>query len=442
MKKCLWLPILLIWASACQVQSQAQSPVPSQVPSQVPSPVPSQVQPIEELWQQAIQSYKAKDFTLFQSKMEQIQRRRPYQMNVLRNLVRAYSLSGNPEKALTQIKNLILQGISLEFNGEDYATVTSHPAFPALKDKLMANQQPLGNAQIILSLDRTGLLPEAIAIHEKSGDYYVGSVRKGQILKISPEGNISIFAEPSKENKLMGVFGLKIDQQNSHLWAASGTIEQHIGLNKDKGKTTGIFQFDLLSGKLLNSYFPTDDGKHLFGDLIITPAGEIYVSDSYSPVIYRINKEKTVLEPFFSSDQFVNPQGLCLAGNKLYLADYNTGLFRLDMSSKKLTRLTHGANINVGGIDGLYCYGDSLIGIQNGVTPHRIVKLRIEGDHITELTELNKNLARWDEPTLGMIRQGEFIYVATSQWGAYDQKGAVKATAKLRPVLIMKTKLE
>ncbi|MCF8473709.1 MAG: hypothetical protein K9G26_03350 [Emcibacter sp.] len=402
----------------------------------------SYAQSVTTLWQQAGQAYDAQNFALFQFKIEELEKQRPYQLAVKKNLIRAYSLNGKIEKATKTIEQIIAQGLSMEFTDPDFKMITDHAAYEKWAKQLSENNQPLGQESIFMTIDEKGLLPESVTYHEKTGDYFIGSVREGKILRISQHKAVSSFVTASEKNQLTGIFGLKIDQKNNHLWVASNNIEQHISLNKNKENISGIFQFDITTGKLLHKYFPNDGKKNLFGDLIISPQGEIYVSDSYNPIIYKINKNTKSLEPFVAGDHFVNLQGLCIANNRLYVADYNKGLYSIDLKSKAIIALQHKDNINVGGIDGLYCQNHKLIAIQNGITPNRIIRLEVKDNKIDKLHVLNRNLPQWNEPTLGMIHKNSLYYVATSQWGAYDKDGSVKKDATLLPILIMKTKIE
>ena len=75
------------------------------------------------------------------------------------------------------------------------------------------------------------------------------------------------------------------------------------------------------------------------------------------------------------------------------------------------------------GIDGLYRHGDDLIAIQNGIRPHRVVILTLSADgaSVTSSRVLVASLAEFDEPTLGLVHQGDFYFVANSHWNRFDR---------------------
>lgn len=91
------------------------------------------------------------------------------------------------------------------------------------------------------------------------------------------------------------------------------------------------------------------------------------------------------------------------------------------------------------GIDGLSWHDGRLIAIQNGVTPPRIIGIRLSaaGEGIAGVEVLDRHLPLADEPTIGTITDDRFVYVANSQWEKYDETGTLRANAVLTaPVLL------
>ena len=65
------------------------------------------------------------------------------------------------------------------------------------------------------------------------------------------------------------------------------------------------------------------------------------------------------------------------------------------------------------------------MGIQNGVNPHRVVRLRLDAGYgrIEGVSVLERKNPSFDEPTLGVVVGDELYYVANSQYGSFDEKG-------------------
>ena len=95
------------------------------------------------------------------------------------------------------------------------------------------------------------------------------------------------------------------------------------------------------------------------------------------------------------------------------------------------------------GIDGLSWYRGSLIAVQNGVFPARVLRLQLDGpgQRITEVVVLDRNLAHATEPTIGTVWERRYFYVANSQWEAYDDGGRLRQGVRLAPPRILEIKL-
>jgi hypothetical protein len=68
------------------------------------------------------------------------------------------------------------------------------------------------------------------------------------------------------------------------------------------------------------------------------------------------------------------------------------------------------------GVDGLAWYVGSLIGVQNGVAPSRVVRFHLDdsGTRITRQEIIDRNVAIADEPTIGVVVGRSYVYIANS----------------------------
>lgn len=131
--------------------------------------------------------------------------------------------------------------------------------------------------------------PEGVAYNHKSDVFFVGSVKTGSIIIVDKLGNAKVFYEDSS---LKSSFGMKVDSPRNCLWVCTGdpnySIYSDSTTYKKKIRIVGI---DLTSGKKIRdhdlSYLKA--GKHFANDLTLDDSGSIYITDSYSPDIYRID---------------------------------------------------------------------------------------------------------------------------------------------------------
>jgi len=60
----------------------------------------------------------------------------------------------------------------------------------------------------------------------------------------------------------------------------------------------------------------------VLGDVIVSPTGDVFTTDSASPALYRLRANGRALEPIAAGEPFVSLQGLALSadGQRLFVA--------------------------------------------------------------------------------------------------------------------------
>lgn len=393
---------------------------------------------------QAGRAEAAKDWRQMLEQVQKALALRPAQPTFRYHFAAALAEAGQPEDALQQLELLVQMGmIYPAAQDPHFQSLKSLPRFAAIEAGFGANQRPIGAAQTTTTLAGTerskGLIAEGLAWDPVDGVYYLGSVRKGSLLRIQPDGTVSDFSRP--EDGLWGVFGLKIDAKRRHLWAATSALPELEGCKpEDKGRA-GLVQYDLASGKLLRKILlPADGAEHVLGDLELAGDGTLYATDSVTPALYRLVPQSgdsqngpaaqpPTLERLIDKGPFISPQGLALApdGRTLYVADYARGLFRVDIKTRTATLVTHAPSVTLLGLDGLYVPPDFqkapvLIGIQNGVNPPRVIQILLNaagnaaGTEVTGVTTLLANHPSMKGPTLGTMVMGKLHFIANGGW--------------------------
>ena len=125
-------------------------------------------------------------------------------------------------------------------------------------------------------------------------------------------------------------------------------------------------------------------------------------------------------------------------GRWLFVADYTQGVARIDPRTAEVTLLEAPPDAAVTGIDGMVWAGGGLVGIQNGVHPHRVVRLGLDGPaaRITEVVVLERGSPHFNEPTLGVVVGPDVYYVANSQYELFGEDGRPKLEALREPVIL------
>ena len=230
---------------------------------------------------------------------------------------------------------------------------------------------------------------------------------------------------------LLGAFGLAVDAKRKTLWAASSAVPQAEGMTQTEKGQAGVFAFDLSTGEPKQAAMLPSDGKeHVLGDLIVTAGGDVFSTDSATPAIYRFRSGQTGIEQFLTSDEFHSPQGLSLSkdGGKLAIADYANGIHIVDLATKQRKLLPTPPHATLLGLDGLVRYGRDLVGVQNGVDPQRVVRIRLNSDWtaIEGVDVLAANLPEMSEPSLAARRGNNLMVVGNAQWSHFSDEGEIK----------------
>lgn len=372
---------------------------------------------------------------------------RPNYPRYLYALARVYSSSGETAKALDLLRRLASFKIHFDIEKDSsFAHLFKLDQFTKLKNEFISNLSPVVKSEIVFSLKEKDLLTEGIAYNPVTGRFYISSVHKGKIIEVNSSGGWRDFVK-ERDHGLWANFGLTVDVRRQILWACSGAVEQtrHVDTS-DIGKS-GLIAYNLKNGKLIRKFLITDTKTgHLLGDLTLNSNGDVYTTDSKAKIIYKLARGKNKIEEFYKSKDFVSLQGLAFSGDGkfLYVADYSSGLHRINLKTKEKIVLSYPNDLMVLGIDGLYLYKNSLIAIQNGANPHRVLKLDLndKGTGISAWKILESNNPLFDEPTLGLIRGNDFYFIANSQWENFDEKGEVKFADRLKDPVILKLSLE
>ena len=397
-------------------------------------------------YQEAVRAYGAHDTSAFLRFARQAQRLRPTHGAAIYNLACAYAMTGDTAGALGALRRFAALGYTADLAGDsDLAPLRGAPGFDRVRLAVARNAAPLARARAAFTLPERDLLTEGIAYDPGGRSFFVGSVHQRKILRVDREGRVTEFV-PSARDGLWAPMGMRVDPARAALWVAASAVPQMVGFVAADSLRSGLFRFDVSTGVLTGRYPVAEDGRpHTLGDLTISRSGDVYASDSRGPAIYRVRAGADSLERFVESPLLLSAQGLALDPDErtLYVADYARGILRVDLSTRQVRLLDAADTVLALGVDGLYRAGGDLVGIQNGVTPHRVVRFRLDpaGDRIIGSTVLERARRDYAEPTLGVLVGSELFYVANSQWEHFGDDGGIDATDSLRAPLVLRLRL-
>lgn len=361
---------------------------------------------------------------------------------------------GHTAAALQWLKKYAATGLTYDVaKDDDLKGLLAEAAGQKLAAQMKERSSPVTNTEFVCTLPQTDIMPEDIA-YLKSGDvktagnFFVTSIQRHTIYRISlpkPGSKECLMQELplSAEAKRWPTLAVSADPTRKALWATASAMPGFSGFSKeDEGKAL-LLEVDPESGKVLRSFDPGTTGAAVLGDMCVTEDGTVYVSDSIGGGVYRLHGDVQTAKLEKIADGLFSPQTPVLARDRkrLFVADYAMGVAVIDLATSnpaaKVNYLPHPDNVAVVGLDGMYLSGDSLIGIQNGTEPVRILRLLLNQAQtkITGAQVIEQSVGH--DPTHAVAVDGWFYVSANVGWNKVDDSGKLKPGEKFTaPVLV------
>jgi hypothetical protein len=375
----------------------------------------------------------------------------PRQGAYLLAAARLAAQAGRPTDAVTLLQRAAEMGFGFDAGVDPFRSLGGVPGFATAAALGQANREPEIASSRFRTLTDVSLHPEGIAFDPGSGRVFVSSVRQRKVVVIEPDGRVADFVGPD-HRVLNAVFGMTVDTARGLLWIASSATPEQLGATDDVVAASAILGVDLQSGLIRERWVPADTTPHLLGDVVLAPDGSVWATDSRSPALYRFTPGSVLrgggtLQRFAALAELGSPQGLAFSsdGAIAWIADWTTGLYRLDVATGVVEPVASPPALFTLGIDGLYRVGPRrLVAIQNGISPARVVALDLDaaGRRVLALSVLDRHLPVAEEPTLGVLVPGGLLYVANAPWGYYGPAGAPRTERPFPAPVLLRLPLE
>ncbi|MDP3405023.1 MAG: hypothetical protein Q8S03_10060 [Brevundimonas sp.] len=356
--------------------------------------------------------------------------------------------AGREEEALTQIRRYAAAGLTLDLTRDRIlSTLSAATGFPAAVAALNANRAPVGDGQLTEMARIDGaVIVEALVRDEPGGRWLISQVRGRTIIALADDGTVSGFLRG--DPAIGGVVGMALDSEAGLLWAATSPLAPAIhGIDAgDPRPVPALLKIDLATGTVLDRLEPpSSPTERSLGDIVRTADGTIHVADAATGDILSLPPGGSELGVLVPAGTLGSPQGMVPTpdGASLIVADYSSGLWRVDRDTGSAQRLSAPVDASLIGVDGLTSDGRVLYAFQNGVTPQRVLRLTlVEGwTAVSAVEVLAANLPIIDEPTTGLVRNGELVFVSRSQWSDFNGDGA-QTTPMPAPAIIARLPLD
>ena len=255
------------------------------------------------------------------------------------------------------------------------------PAEDAARGPVAAEFAP-GWPETIVA-ERNLFIPEGIEFDQTNARFLVGSLREGAVYQLEKDGRITPVIE---DPELVSSVGIEVDEararllvvnSDSSIFTTGGTGQAKLGVF-DLNTRARIAMVDL-SATLGDR---TEETVFFANDVTVDDAGIIYVSDTRTGAIYRVDEdyEASLLHRFTPSDEFA-PNGIVYHPADFLLIAGGESLYKLpldDPASASRVELTEA----ISGADGMVWMNDGRLAIVAN-RANRVVALTSTDDWAT-----------------------------------------------------------
>lgn len=176
--------------------------------------------------------------------------------------------------------------------------------------------------------------------------------------------------------------------------------------------------------------------------MALSVSGDAIVSDGEHGGVYRVDHRTRRIERL-DAGAFVSPQTPVplMDGRRIIVPDYLRGLGILDLRTHHVTWIAMGGRHALSGIDGLYLAGTTLLAIQNGSSPERVVRFELDPSlgRVTEESLIERATPILGDPTHGVIVGDTFFYIANSGWDTLDAHGLRASALNVSVPVVMRS---
>jgi sugar lactone lactonase YvrE len=153
----------------------------------------------------------------------------------------------------------------------------------------------------LVVVEDTGLYPEGVEYDAEGGRFLITSVTR--VTEVFDDGNFDVFID---DDDIISAIGIHIDTDNGRILVAASDPGVGEGTTEDTLNATAMLGiYDLETGERLQLVDAGSllEGDHFANDVTVDDEGNAYLTDSFSPVIYRVDMDGNA-EVFLQDDAF------------------------------------------------------------------------------------------------------------------------------------------
>ena len=274
------------------------------------------------------------------------------------------------------------------------------------------------------TLTDTGLYPEGIDYDLNNGRFLLSSLYKGVVYSVNPKGEMAVFASSSKLVLPTGVF---TDETRNRLIVANADLGvSQKSTASSAGTIASVSVFDLSSGALIKEIdlknFTPNKGS-CPNDIAVDNEGNIYITDSFAPNIYKIDLNYNA--SIFASSMLFTPAADKFGLNGIvfhpdgYLLAVKTDDAKLYKISLPVpSSVTEVKGMSFSSPDGIELdKNNNLVLVENGLGQGTVYTFSSSDKWKTAVKIKQTNIEKQEFPTTAAMASDGNIYVVNSKLG-------------------------
>jgi sugar lactone lactonase YvrE len=379
---------------------------------------------------QAALQAKAGDFAGLHDTLLQLAPAMPGNPTIVYKLAASAARLGRADEALAALARLADAGLTYDVAKDaDFASLADRPGLRALRKRLADNRDAVGASRRLRSFAARDWLPESLARDPSTERLFVGDVRHCEI-RVLGDPTHAPAADHRFARLPASVFALGIDAKRRRLWATIATVAQADGCGEGPpaAERTALLALDLRTGRVLQRVEAGLPG--VLGDLLVAADGSVVVTESVHGAVLRLRPGAATFERIDVPGDFVSPQTPALSadGRTLLVPDHVRGIATIAVGGCPCAARWPGAGAGVftAGIDGLVRDGATLIAVQNGTSPPRVIRFSAD---LRRQQVLESGTPGFGEPAHGIVVGRSLWFIADVGWDRFDDDGRRKAGA-------------
>ena len=270
-----------------------------------------------------------------------------------------------------------------------------------------------------------GLYPEGLDFDIKSEKFVFGSIYKGAVYSLNIKGELDTYASNSN---LIAATGIFTDEVRNRLIVANSDLgaSQKSASSSSGGSVASIEVYDLSTKALLKHVDLkglTPGAGAFANDITVDQSGNIYITDSFSPVIYKVDLNY-IPSIFAKNDLFQPaPNAFGLNGIVFHPDGYilvaktdNSKLFKIPLSNP--SSVTEVSGFTCSFPDGLEWSKDNeLVAVENGLGMGKVFTFSTSDNWSSANKVKESTVGKDNFPTAVTLTSEGSIYVVNSELG-------------------------